>query len=281
MKRIFVPVDFSPTSRKAYRFALHLAAATKGTVLLYHVQELLENPYIANPAQRRQYNQQKAAGLLQQLQQWHQKEKDKFPTVPVSCLLGKMPVIKSILQAATDNQADVIVMGTQGATGLQKVLVGSYAARLAEQSMIPVLLVPGRYRFKQPVCVAFAGEPDRISFQNLFTAVQLARPFDARLHLVHLVQKEDDPEQQMKEDQALQTFCAELKQQLRYQAIEATSLRTTNIVYTLERLPRKLAYDVLVMVRRHKTFLERLYLKSFTQNMACVTTRPLLIVPEA
>jgi nucleotide-binding universal stress UspA family protein len=281
MKRILVPVDFSSTSRKAFRFALQLATATKGTVLLYHVQELLENPYIANPAERRRYNQQQSARLLQQLQQWHRKDTATYPAVPVSCLLGKMPVVKTILQAAVDNQADVIVMGTQGATGIQRVVVGSVAARLAEQATVPVLLVPARYRLKQPESIAFAGEPGRASIQNLYSALQLAQPFGARLQLVHLVQKEEDPAQQQKENEALHTYVTDLQKQLRYKSITAVGIRTTNVVHTLEYLPRKVAYDVLVMVRRNKTYLQRLYLKSFTKSMAYITTRPLLILPES
>ncbi len=280
MKRILVPVDFSPTSRKAFRFALQLAAATKGTVLLFHVQELLEVPYIANPAQRQQYNQEQAARILQQLQQWQKKDSAAMPSVPVSCLLGTMPVVKTILQAAVENQADLIVMGTQGATGIRKVVVGSVAARLAELSTVPVLLVPGRYRLTQPQCIAFAGEPGRASIENLFTALQLAKPFLALIKIVHLLQKEDDTGKQQKEDQALQAYVIDLQKQLRYKSIDAVGIRTTNLVYALEHLPRKVAYDVLVMVRRNKTFLQRLYLKSFTKSMAYITTRPLLILPE-
>lgn len=280
MKRILVPVDFSPTSRKAFRFALQLATATNGAVLLFHVQELLEVPFIANPAERKEYNRQQSARILRQLQQWKQKDTTPDSKVPVSCLLGKMPVVKSILQAAVDNRADLIIMGTQGATGIQRVVVGSVAARLAEQATVPVLLVPGRYRLKQPECIAFAGEPGRASIQNLYSALQLAQPFGAQLHLVHLVQKEDDPVQQQKENEALHTYVTDLQKQLRYKSITAVGIRTTNLVHTLEHLPRKVAYDVLVMVRRNKTYLQRLYLKSFTKSMAYITTRPLLIVPE-
>jgi hypothetical protein len=33
-------------------------------------------------------------------------------------------------------------------------------------------------------------------------------------------------------------------------------------------------------VRRNKTFLEKLFTKSFTQDMAFITTKPLLVIPE-
>jgi nucleotide-binding universal stress UspA family protein len=57
-------------------------------------------------------------------------------------------------------------------------------------------------------------------------------------------------------------------------------MESSSITETMERLDKKFPYDVMVMVRRKKSFLERFFIKSFTQNMAYITKKPLLIVPE-
>lgn len=49
---------------------------------------------------------------------------------------------------------------------------------------------------------------------------------------------------------------------------------------TLETLNSKFPYDILAMVRRNKTFIERFFIKSFTQNMAYITKKPLIIIPD-
>ena len=58
-------------------------------------------------------------------------------------------------------------------------------------------------------------------------------------------------------------------------------MESSSITETMERLDKKFPYDVMVMVRRKKSFLERFFIKSFTRHMAYVTKKPLLIVPEA
>ena len=46
-------------------------------------------------------------------------------------------MIDNILGFAEDNHIDLIVMGTQGASGLKKIIIGSVAARIVEKTDIP------------------------------------------------------------------------------------------------------------------------------------------------
>jgi len=48
----------------------------------------------------------------------------------------------------------------------------------------------------------------------------------------------------------------------------------------METLDSNFPYDVMAMVRRNKTFLEKFFVKSFTQNMVYLTKKPLLIIPD-
>lgn len=57
-------------------------------------------------------------------------------------------------------------------------------------------------------------------------------------------------------------------------------LEVGSVSETMETLDKKFPYDIMAMVRRKKIFLERLFIKSFTQNMAYVTKKPLLVIPE-
>lgn len=57
-------------------------------------------------------------------------------------LTSTTSVAETILSTAKDIQADLIVMASQGRSGLRKVLLGSTAEKVLRQSTIPVLLVP-------------------------------------------------------------------------------------------------------------------------------------------
>ncbi len=62
--------------------------------------------------------------------------------------------------------------------------------------------------------------------------------------------------------------------------IKFKELKSTHIKDSLEHLHDTVPFDMMVMVRRNKKFLEKIFLKSFTKNMACTTKLPLLVVPE-
>ncbi|HMP88452.1 MAG TPA: universal stress protein [Lacibacter sp.] len=280
MKRILVPVDFSATSVKAFRFACLLASKVKGSITLYHVAEQLESPFIDDPALRKRYNQETAADAIRRMHRMRVKVCGENARVPVAAVVGKAPVVGNILSFASTHHMDLIVMGTQGATGIKKVIVGSVAARMAEKTTLPLLLVPARYRLAEPEVAVFAADPDRATAAHLQQMLGVVKPFKARVDVVQLVRKTDDPASLEAASASLEAYVKGLKKELRYTALQPRVVACTDVVDQMERLHKTLRYDLLTMVRRQKTLLERLTLKSFTQNMAYVTTRPLLVLPE-
>ncbi|HRP33238.1 MAG TPA: universal stress protein [Agriterribacter sp.] len=145
MKRILVPTDFLPTAEKAFRFALDLAARAKGTIILYHTYTSVESAYIGTEKTRKQYNAQSEANIVKRLQRLKKKVLGESNEVAVSTIVGRTPLIDNILGFAEHNHIDLIIMGTQGAGSLKKKIIGSVAARVIEQSDLPVLLVPAKY----------------------------------------------------------------------------------------------------------------------------------------
>lgn len=62
---------------------------------------------------------------------------------PVECelrLIEDVAVIDGVLQAARDTQADLIVIGSHGRTGIARLVLGSIAAKVVAQSPVPVLV---------------------------------------------------------------------------------------------------------------------------------------------
>lgn len=280
MKRILVPVDFSATSEKAFRFAYLLCAKNKGSITLFHVPDQVDSPFIEDAAARRQYNLQQAQAVLKRMQRLRQKVCGTARGIPVATVLGKQPVVKSIIRFAEENHCNLIVMGTQGATGIKQVVVGSVAARIAEQTTVPLLLVPARYKLTAPEQVAFAADPERSTTPHFQQLLQLIKPFKTSIAVVRLISKTDDPIALQNQEAGLQQQVKSLKKELGYRALTPQLVPCTNLIYQLEQLHKKVPYNLLTMVRRQKSLLERFTMKSFTKNMAYVTTRPLLILPE-
>lgn len=137
LKRILVPLDFSPPSRRAMSFAKEWAALFGAEVRLLHVVE----PTVAagefgtvpmGQVQRDLAGRAKAA--LQEL------VREKFPeSLRASVEVRKGSPYDQIAAAAGDWKADVIIIATHGRTGLKHALLGSTAERVVRHAPCPVL----------------------------------------------------------------------------------------------------------------------------------------------
>ncbi|MBI5231597.1 MAG: universal stress protein [Coriobacteriales bacterium] len=137
VKRIVLPVDGSATAEAAARFAEDIARSEGEVVMVLGVVVPI------GPTT------DEAASVTAAIRQ--------FMTEQVGTEAGRIRAAgipaeeivveadsphKGILQVAEDRQADVIVMGTHGRTGLVRAVIGSVADKVVRHSTVPVVLVP-------------------------------------------------------------------------------------------------------------------------------------------
>lgn len=280
MERILVPTDFSSTAEIALRYALNIALKAKGAVYLYHVYTPInKSTSVGLDKTRKQLNSQTELNLGKKLQRLKKKVMPNCEDVPVIIAVGCSPIITNILSYSTKNNIDLIVMGTQGSSGLKKVIVGSVAASIIKKSDIPVLLIPEKFEWKEPQQIIFATDYNRTDRQALTSVIHFAKYYTAAITAMHLLNAKNIQQSQKaktnfdKYAYTVQRRFSEAK--LKFQLVE-----TTSVAETIGHLDKKFPYDMLAMVRRKKSFLQRFFLKSFTQNMAYVTRKPLLVIPE-
>ncbi|MDE3181987.1 MAG: universal stress protein [Bacteroidota bacterium] len=276
MIRILVPTDFSPTAERAFRFAAELASKSKGTIILFHVNEKEEIPYFDSTEKKDEYQKQLETKQLKRLQRLKKKVVSHEMNVMVSTVVSQKPVVKNMLSFAKQTQVELIVMGTQGASGLKKTIVGSNASRIIERSKIPVLVVPEKYDWKDPKEIVFATNYHCEDRPALSFTLSVAKVFNANVTVVHVNQDEIDKDTA----QCFSNYAYFLQRTFNDSQIKFKELKSTHIKNSLEHLQDTIPFDILVMVRRNKKFLDKIFLKSFTKNMACTTKLPLLVVPE-
>lgn len=138
IKRIIVPTDFSAPAEAALTYALDLAAKLGAKVSLVHVFDDLSGiqsgPYVPMPTEMRS---EILADLRRRLADVAAKRGHSELNPEV--LIG--PTAKSIVEAASDSQADLIVMGTHGRHAIPHLLLGSVAERVVRTAACPVLTV--------------------------------------------------------------------------------------------------------------------------------------------
>jgi len=148
LKRILVPVDFSKQSRKAMEYGLSFARQFNAEVLLLHVLEFAPAAMPVSPASPMPIIHDAMTqtawreSAAKQLAAWRN-ESGKPIAVKASVRDG-VSAHAEIVKAATEGNFDLIILGTQGRTGLAHLLIGSTAERVVRHAPCPVLVVRER-----------------------------------------------------------------------------------------------------------------------------------------
>jgi nucleotide-binding universal stress UspA family protein len=143
-KRIVVAIDGSHTSRRAFESALELAA-THGAVLQpYYVVANASVYYDVpgyDPSSLRDELVDEGAKLASEANA-EMKQRGVQGAVVIAEGSSVDDVAEMVLAAAVAFNADLLVMGTHGRKGFQRLLLGSVAERCLRQATLPVLLIP-------------------------------------------------------------------------------------------------------------------------------------------
>ena len=140
-RRIVVPTDFSECSEEAWALARRVAGALSSEVVLVHV--FVEPIFYGDPSIAADTTWQ----LFERSRKWVEDELEKWAAAAraegtaARTILLTGSAQDAIVKLATDERAELIVMGTHGRTGLNRALLGSVADRVVRLAPCPVLTV--------------------------------------------------------------------------------------------------------------------------------------------
>ncbi len=139
VKKILIPTDGSDYSIRAAEYGLSLAKMLGAEIIVVYVIDTVALDQIARATQREDVERE-----LKQDGQCYvdyilriAKEQD----VKASSLLARGRPFEQIVHIAKGMGMDLIVMGTYGRRGTERILIGSVAERVIEYSTCPVLVV--------------------------------------------------------------------------------------------------------------------------------------------
>jgi len=143
-RRILYATDFSDASAAAFAKAIEMARSNDAELLIAHAYlppSLWADGFVA-PAVYQQVDagmREEAEKKLEALEESARKAGARPRTL---VLLGAP--YEAIVQAAAENNADLVVLGTHGRTGAARFFLGSVASRVISSAHCPVLTIRGR-----------------------------------------------------------------------------------------------------------------------------------------
>ncbi|GAB5541053.1 MAG: universal stress protein [Sandaracinaceae bacterium] len=139
IRRILVPVDFSEPSENALDYAIELAAKFGADVQAIHAYQL---PVYALPDGAMMAGPEFTTKVTAELQKALEELASRKSGVKLETHLLEGIPYKEVVRMTEELDADLVVMGTHGRTGLKHLLLGSVAERVVRSSKVPVITVP-------------------------------------------------------------------------------------------------------------------------------------------
>jgi len=184
IERILVATDLSTAARDAVREAALLARTFGSRIHLAHAI-----PNVPGASETYEVVRER---IQERLDEVRDELAAEGVAVAGEVWIDTGPPGDLVVAAASDVDADVIVIGAGEKTKLDRVLLGSTAERVVRIAPEPVWIVPPEkpnVDLKRIVCAVDASDPGR---EALVTAIFLARSFTARLDLVTVISETDE-----------------------------------------------------------------------------------------
>jgi nucleotide-binding universal stress UspA family protein len=199
IKLILCPIDFSAISVRAYRHALSMAEHYQAKLMVLHVVEEWRHPsgdFAGSAADLNEFYRE-----LQETGRWRLQEFVKNHTheeIQPELVVRKGTAPDLILSSAQARNIDVIVMGTHGHRGLDRLLLGSTTDRVMRTASCPVIVVPpldsmaagdDLHDVRRLKRVLFCADFSENSAWVLDYAISVAAEYDAELTLLHVLEQ--------------------------------------------------------------------------------------------
>ncbi len=145
IKKIMIATDGSDTSKKAAMIGIDIAHRAKGSVTAVYVMEILRLAHLPGYKTMPGLKEKILELMQEEGQQATQFVEDQALIMNVPChkIVAQGSPSEELLRASLKLGMNLIIMGSLGRTGVEKILLGSVAEKVVLQSTIPVLLIKG------------------------------------------------------------------------------------------------------------------------------------------
>ncbi len=277
MKKILFPTDFSDTANNALVYALNLAENQNAEIYLLHV-------YSA-PIVNSGYSPELVFTVYESIELGtFENFKDQIPAIrdiadqhnlghiPMKFILKEGFIISNIQDVVEQEKIDFVVMGTNGTSGIDKVLFGSNTMNVISKLNIPVLCVPIDANFDGIKSICFTTNFEEKDKDALYHMLEIADRYGAIVHCLNINNNVEIDN------------TAELTKWKEAFANEPVQF---HIIYNEKEAEKAVLdfidenkIDIVASVARQRGFFEKLFGSSFTKKLTYHSNIPVYVFHE-
>lgn len=270
MVNILIPTDLSEFSKVAVNYAVKIVNKLGGTITLLHVVSIVQPTRATMRLQLKSLEKELVDTAREDLENFanevaRQLKSDEAMTTKI---VKGSSFNDTVKREAKKLRSGLIVMGTRGASGLKKYVLGSNTASVIEVSHIPVLAVPELGEFKSFKNVVYATDLKHVH-KELEALIPYLEKFNSKVHMLHVTKS-------LKEVSALEKKLDAIVAAEGVKNIVCKVLVNKNIDEAIDYYVKETKADLLTMFTHDVSFYEKLFNRSMTRKMAFHSKIPLL-----
>ena len=293
MEKILVPIDFSPASHNAAKYAVSLARVFNAHITLLYVNEpplimdevSAASLFISNAERMAGYEAEmdreikrlSACPLCEPLHEFGSnghgiQHLPRVRAIKIEGLVREGFASDIIAETARETNAEVIVMGIKG-KGKSYSVFGSTTTITMRKTSTPVLVVPANAVYRPIHQIALAADFGSGTQMNRYTLLQeVAEKYNSYIEVLSVQKRELAA--------ASQEVIGKMKTSLAFSKFHRNfhTIRNNNIVEGINKFIEKNSSDILAMVARRHTLLGKVSTSVYTRFMSHETKIPLLVL---
>jgi len=287
VRRILVPVDFSNYSRNACHYAIGLAAKFKAEVSLFHAffKPVMEMPTYEGAHMYQvnfdKYFKEIEISAKRQLQELIYalrsfiKKKNLGDIKLVATTLNGFAE-DAIVEMAEKYKPGIVVMGMHGIGEQSAGIFGSVTSSLIDRLKVPLLTIPATATFQgidKIRNILYATDFDDTDYAALNKLINFIRPFNMKLHCVHVSIGRKKPWDPVKMDE-LQQY---LKEEYPEQRVKCSIMVSDDVLNGLETYMRNNRVNLVSFNTKKRRFFTNLFTPSITRQALSRCTKPVFV----
>ncbi len=269
--KILIPTDFSANADHAINYASLLGKSMKAKLILLHVYTPpVTRGNIAYPLITEEIGRM----MSEATEKLHKIASALSEDYGISCehLVRMGSPVEEIVSEAESRQADLIVMGTLGASGLAKMVFGSNTASVMERATCPVLAVPAKSTLALPKKIVFATDYEDNDMQTVKELIKITKRLKAEFILLHVSKDNLKSENDLIED-----FSKAVAKEGNIEQPFYYVMNHENTQKGIDQFVDSVGADLLAVSMRKRTIFEKLVDSSLSKKMAYQARIPLLV----
>ncbi len=279
MKNILLPTDFSKNSWNAILYALAFFKNNRCNFYLLHITTISDYTNGNTPIIPMSDSIEKS--LLAEAKVELQKLLTKINELPTNknhtfiTLTSIDYFIDAVRNQIQEKDIDLIVMGTKGASGIKKIIIGSNTGDIITKVKCPVLVVPEKAVFKIPKEIAFPTDYNLFYQTKILSSISdLVKEYDAAIRILHVAKKDDK----------LTVFQNENKDYLNdfFMDEKHSFHKVTNkkIEAGVQCFVESRNIDIIVMIAKNLNLFQQILFKPMVEEISYHTEIPFLVLHE-